>query len=97
MNDPEESWKKLVEAARKAPPESESAPPPPAGFASRVLGLRDTIAAFARTLLWRRWSVLVALCCLALFLTVLAVTKCSTPARPLIEEPNSDLPGSIKP
>jgi len=92
MNNPEESWKKLVEAARKAPPESTA--PPPAEFASRVLALRDTIAAFARTLLWRRWSVLVALCCLALFLAVLAVTKCSAPARPLIEEPNSDLPGS---
>jgi len=92
MNEPEESWKKLVEAARKAPPEPET--PPPAGFASRVVALRDAIAAFARTLLWRRWSVLAALACLALFLAVLVVTKCSPDTRPLIEEPNSDLPES---
>jgi hypothetical protein len=95
MNDSEESWKKLVEAARKAPPEPEEAPP--AGFASRVVALRDAIAAFARTLMWRRWSVLAALGCLVLFLAVLAATKCSAPARPLIEEPNSDLSGSIRP
>jgi len=95
MTEPEESWKKLVEAARKAPPEPESPPPP--DFASRVVALRDAIAAFARTLLWRRWSVLVALGCLVLFLAVLAATKCSAPERPLIDEPNPDLSGSIQP
>ena len=95
MTEPEESWKKLVEAARKAPSEPEA--PPPEGFASRVVALRDAIVAFARTMLWRRWSVLVALGCLALFLAVLAVAKCTAPARPLIEEPNSDLSGPAKP
>lgn len=92
MNEPEESWQKLVDAARKTPAPLEI--PPPAGFASRVVSLRGAIVDFARTLLWRRWSVLVAFACFAVLVAVFAITRCSTDPRPLIEVPSPDLLGS---
>ncbi len=93
MNDPDRHWQKLVEAARRSSPESEapeeSAPP---GFASRIISLRDTIISIARTLLWRRWSVAVALLCFAALLILFTATRCSDEPRPLIEAPESILP-----
>lgn len=91
MSDPEQSWQKLVDAARKAPP-----PPAPErsttpGFANRIIAMRESIAAFVRTMAWQRWSVLVAVLCGAILLGVLAVTRCADEPRPLIEPPSPPL------
>lgn len=88
MSDPEQSWQKLVDAARKAP--SPPAPEQPAspGFASRIISMREAIAGFARTLAWQRWSVIVALLCGAILLGVFALTRCGEKPRPLIDPPS---------
>lgn len=91
MSDPEQSWQKLVDAARKAPPPTEAPRPTSPGFANRIITMRDSIAAFVRTMAWQRWSVLVALACGVIFLVVLAVTRCSGSPRPLIEPPSQPL------
>ena len=87
MNDPEQRWKRLVDAARMTPDHEEPEESVPPGFRERIHGLRDVVAAFAKALLWRRWSVVLAICCLALFLAVLAVTRCNAPGDPLILPP----------
>ncbi len=92
MNDPEQSWKRLVNAAPKAPDHKELEESVPPGFRERIHGLRDVVAAFAKALLWRRWSVVLAVCCLVLFLAVLAVTRCNEPGDPLIVPPEFNSP-----
>jgi hypothetical protein len=91
MSDPEQSWQKLVDAARKTPPPPAPSRPASPGFANRIVAMRDSIAAFVRTMAWQRWSVLVAVICGAVFLAVLAVTRCSEPPRPLIDPPSRPL------
>lgn len=92
MSDPEQSWQKLVAAARKAPPAAEPAPPDSSRFATRVIAMRDAIAAFARALAWRRWSVITALLCGAALIAVFAATRCSGQPRPLIQPPAQPIP-----
>jgi hypothetical protein len=92
MSDPEQSWQKLVDAARKAPAPPESQQPVSSGFTSRIISMRDSIAGFARTLAWQRWSVIVALLCAVILLAVLAVTRCGGEPRPLIDPPAQPLP-----
>ena len=92
MNDPEQSWKRLVEASRKAPPSGEPEETAPPGFRDRIHGLRNVVETFARALLWRRWSVGLALCCIALFVTVLAITRCGDRKNPLILPPELSSP-----
>lgn len=89
MSKPDHQWEKLVKGARKAPPEGNAAEAPPQGFVSRVVGFRDAIATFARTLAWRRWSIVVALLSAAVFLAVFAVTRCNEETDPLIAPPKS--------
>ncbi len=86
MSKPEHQWEKLVKAARKVPPE-EANEAPPGEFVSRIVGFRDAVAAFARTLAWRRWSLWVALLSAMVFLVVLAVTRCNREPEPLIAPP----------
>jgi len=91
MSDPEQSWQKLVDAARKAPSPPEPERPTSPGFASRIISMRDAIAAFARTMAWQRWSVIVALLCGAILLGVFAITRCADEPRPLIDPPTPPL------
>jgi hypothetical protein len=87
MNDPQQNWQKLVAAARRAsPPPGETKPVPP-GFASRVVALRESVIALARVLLWRRWSVAIAILCVVVFLVALTIQRCTEAAPPLIETP----------
>lgn len=86
MNEPDPKWLKLVEAARRTPPVEDS-PPPPAGFAKRVLGLRESIIALARVLFWRRWSLWVAVLSALVFMVILITLRCTDSRPPLIEPP----------
>jgi hypothetical protein len=87
MNNHEQNWQKLVEAARRTPPPTDPAKPPPPGFANRILNLRESIVSLARVMFWRRWSVLAAFLCLAIFLAILIAHQCSATRAPLIETP----------
>jgi len=92
MQEPDHRWQKLVKAARKAPPPEPDEQLPP-GLVSRIIGLRDAIAAFARTLAWRRWSVLAALLAAGLLAAVFALTRCEEESAPLILPPEPISPG----
>jgi len=92
MNDPDQQWQKLVAAARRTSPppvEPKSAPP---GFASRIVALRESVIALARVLLWRRWSVTVAILCLVIFVVILTLHRCTESRAPLIETPDLQQP-----
>lgn len=90
MKRPEQKWQKLVEITRRDSPVANPGKPPPPGFATRILNLRVTIISLARVLLWRRWSVPVAVLCFVVFLLILAVHRCGVAGKPLINSP--DLP-----
>jgi hypothetical protein len=86
MQDPNHAWQKLAAAARRSPPAGPPGLKPPPGFASRMVALRHAITALARTLLWRKWSVLTAMACAATLVAVFVATRCTEP-RPLINPP----------
>lgn len=90
MREPDQQWRKLVNAARQAPLETAGdGDEPPKEFVSRILGFHPAIANFVRALAWRRWSVIVALLSAGVFLVVLAVIQCSEDPEPLITPPKS--------
>ena len=89
MTKPDQQWEKFVRAARKAPPESGDDDTPPRGFISGIVGFRDAIANFARTLAWRRWSILVALLSGIVLLVAFALTRCDEDRVPLIAPPTT--------
>jgi hypothetical protein len=88
MNDSEQKWQKLVEAARKAhlPPLETKAPPP--DFATRIVAMRDRIIALARLLFWRRWSLYVAMLCFGVLVMIFLLYHCTESPTPLIETPD---------
>lgn len=87
MNDPQQNWQKLVAAARRAGPRPVETNPVPPGFASRIVALRESVIALARVLLWRRWSVTIAILCALVFVVILTLHRCTESAPPLIETP----------
>jgi len=92
MNDPEQKWQKLVAAARRTGlPPVEKKPPPP-GFASGIVALRESVIALARVLFWRRWSISVAILCFVIFVVILTLDRCSDSKAPLIETPDLQPP-----
>lgn len=92
MNDPNDKWQKLVAAAaRSRAPEPEHKTPPP-GFAARIVALRQSVVAMARVLLWRRWSVILAMLCLLVLGVVFSLYRCTRPEPPLIEMPELQPP-----
>ena len=92
MNDPEQQWQKLVEAARRtSPPATEKKSPPP-GFASGIVALRESIIDIARVLFWRRWSITVAVLCFVIFVVIFMLYRCTESSDPLIETPELQQP-----
>ncbi len=87
MNDSEQKWQKLVAAARRTSLPADEPRSPPAGFASRVVAMREAIIGLARVLLWRRWSVTVAILCIIIFVMTFTIYQCTAPHPPLIETP----------
>lgn len=86
MSESDQEWKRLAKAA-SGQSKSESSDGPPPGFASRIVGLRESVVALARVLLWRRLSVWVAALCIMIFVVVWALHRCSGEPSSLIELP----------
>ena len=74
-------WKRLVNAARDAGATSGEEPSDaaPSTFVSRVITLRAGLWKFARTVLWRRWSLVAALLALLLYLLFFLILKSAPP------------------
>lgn len=87
MNEPDPKLQRLIAAARRAKPVSESPALPPPGLTARILGLRATIIALARVLFWRRWSRWVALMCMMILVIITVIYRCTDSPAPLIEIP----------
>jgi hypothetical protein len=87
MPDSEQHWQKLVAAARRNSPPPVETKPVPAGFASRIVALRESVIALAQVLFWRRWSIAVAILCFVIFVVILTLYQCSESRPPLIETP----------
>jgi hypothetical protein len=92
MNDPEQKWQKLVEAARRTGHRPVETKLPPPGFASGIVALRESVVALARVLFWRRWSITVAILCFVIFVVILTLHRCTESHAPLIETPDLQQP-----
>ena len=92
MNDPQQKWQKLVEAARRTSPPPAGTKSPPTGFAAGVVALRESIIALARVLFWRRWSITVAVLCFVIFVVIFMLYRCTESSDPLIETPELQQP-----
>jgi hypothetical protein len=92
MNDPEQQWQKLVEAARRTSPPPAAKKSPPPGFATGIVALRESIIALARVLFWRRWSITVAVLCFVIFVVIFMLYRCTESSDPLIETPELQQP-----
>ena len=92
MNNPEQKWQNLVAAARRTsrPPLKTESPPP--GFTSGIVALRESVIAIARVLLWRRWSITIAILCFVIFVVIFTLYRCTETSAPLIETPDLQQP-----
>lgn len=83
----EENWNRLLGAARKTGSTTPEPPPaePPASIWQRIPEWRENVMAMARTLLWRRWSWIIAAVALLILLLVWILLK--TDPDPIIEPP----------
>lgn len=82
--DRENSWKQLVHAAKEAgaTDDDSSEEKAPSAFVAGVIAMREGLLNFARTIIWRRWSLVVALLAIALYLTVYFIMKSNPPTQP---------------
>ena len=97
----ENSWNKLVDAAKDAGATKATASlkeQAPSGFVSGVIAMREGLWKFAKTVLWRRWSLCAALLATALYLTFYFIMKANPPTDPapapaptLPEPPDAEL------
>ena len=90
----EEPWKRLVEAAREtgAADGPQSAPPPPDGFVAGVRTVRRKLWKFAKSYLWRKWSLAAIAVALLLYLVAYLILKQDPP--PSISPPEPPSPVS---
>ncbi len=83
MSEPEEDWKKLLNASKPAlkdPGTKMSDAPPP-----RIGTLRETVRSLLLALTWRRWSLLAALLAMILLITLFLLRE--RPQDPTLIEP----------
>ncbi len=87
-------WNRLVDAARNAGATEDHAPNDAAssGFVARVITMREGLWRLAKTLLWRRWSLVAALIAIALYLILYFVMKSIPPASDPVPTPSLPLP-----
>ena len=87
----ENQWSRLVDAAREAgaTTQEEQDEAAPSTFISRVITLKEGLWKFARTVLWRRWSLVAALLALLLYLTFFLVLRSPSPNSIQSPEPLS--------
>lgn len=71
-NEEDPSWSKLAETVRRLDSGQDSDPPPkaPADFVSRIRSKRRELWDLARTLLWRRWSLIAVFIAIVAYLLV---------------------------
>jgi hypothetical protein len=77
MDDDRESWNKLVNLAKQsgAGRTGTDEAAVPKSFVSRMRKLRSTLWDFAKTLLWRRLSLVATIVAIVLYLVVYLLTK----------------------
>ena len=92
--DQENAWKRLVDAAKEsgATGEDLAEEPAPSGFVGRVVAMREGLWKFARTILWRRWSLVAALIAIVLYLLFYFVMKSNPPTPDPAPTPSYPLP-----
>lgn len=91
--DTENPWKRLTDAARKAPQEPAPSPVSP----PRAFDFRKKVTALFLTLLWRRSSVIVALIAGLVWLAIVLFSRCQTSQTPLIPLPPETLTDPVQP
>ena len=95
MPDPEKNnhWNRLVDAAREAGATSkEEANKASSSFVSSVVAMQQGLWDFARTILWRRWSLVAALLAIAVYLTFFFLIKSRPSPRNIPPAPAETLP-----
>lgn len=80
MNDKDDPWKRLVDAAKTAPLDEEETPAPEVS----VKTLRESVQALFLALTWRKWSLLAALLAGIIFLVVYLLREPPAPPQPII-------------
>lgn len=70
-DDKQDSWNKLVDTAKHLDATGSAAEvPAPEGFVARMRSVRKSLWSLARTLLWRRWSLVAIVVAALLYLLV---------------------------
>lgn len=90
MNETEDPWKRLVDAAKTAPLDDNSVSPPTVS----VKSLRQSVQSLLLALTWRRWSLLAAIFAGVLFLIFYLFFRDAPPAEESIiptEPPSAPL------
>ncbi|MBB07956.1 MAG: hypothetical protein CMN03_06800 [Roseibacillus sp.] len=94
--DKNNQWNRLVDAAREAGATTENGEGPedhaPSTFVSGVITMRQGLWKFARTVLWRRWSLIVALMAIALYLVFYTTMNSNSRDQKAAPEPSRTLP-----
>ncbi len=94
--DKNNQWSRLIDAAREAGATTEnedsSKDHASSTFVSGVITMRKGLWKFARTVLWRRWSLIVALLAIALYLIFYFTMTPDTPGQNATPEPTRTLP-----
>jgi hypothetical protein len=80
MNDKDDPWKQLVEAAKTAPLDEEEMPAPEVS----VKTLRESVQALFLALTWRKWSLLAALLAGLIFVVFYLMRDRPAPPQPII-------------
>ena len=80
MNDNEDPWKRLVDAAKTAPIEEDSEP----NFHISVKPLRESVQSLFLALTWRKWSILAAILAGLAFLLLFILRDDSSSPEPII-------------
>lgn len=77
MNENEDAWNRLVDAAKTAPPDDNSDSPPTVS----VKNLRESVQSLLLALTWRKWSLLAAIFAGILFLVFYYFFRDDPPAE----------------
>ncbi|MDB2673422.1 hypothetical protein N9Y81_00560 [Akkermansiaceae bacterium] len=80
MNDDDDPWKRLVDAAKTAPVEEEAEPTTQIS----VRTLRESVQSLLLALTWRKWSLLAALAAAVIFLIFFLLRDDAPAPEPII-------------
>ncbi|MGJ8695847.1 MAG: hypothetical protein ACSHYF_05975 [Verrucomicrobiaceae bacterium] len=83
MNQPDDPWKRLVDATKTVGDQSEPPPPPQPSIKS----LRQRVHALMLALTWRKWSLLAAILAGLIFLAIFLFLRDDAPSQGPIIQP----------